>query len=224
VLVTGKKGFLGSRLEGRGFDKPYDIRNVWQLSEALRGEDCVVHLAALKDVEGSYANPVGYWDVNVGGTIALLKAMKGRGVDRLVFASTVSIYGNSPYGATKRACEELIKSSGVKYGILRIHNMIPNPLHDQALAGMVDVYGDDFPTPDGTRVLDFMPVEEVVEAINLAVEKTKTESFCVDVATGVPTSVMDVVKWYGAKHRVFPRRSTQAYSVGDPSGMIYLRS
>jgi UDP-glucuronate 4-epimerase len=85
--------------------------------------DCVIHLAARAGVRPSIEDPLLYQDVNVCGTNKLLEAMRGSGHDRLVFASSSSVYGNnkkvpfsesdsvdfpiSPYAASKKAGELL---------------------------------------------------------------------------------------------------------------------
>jgi UDP-glucuronate 4-epimerase len=83
--------------------------------------DVVVHLAALAGVRPSIANPLRYGEVNITGTLRVLEACASRGVARLVFASSSSVYGvdsavpfresdpcgkpASPYAATKRSGE-----------------------------------------------------------------------------------------------------------------------
>ncbi len=85
--------------------------------------DAVVHFAALKAVGESCEKPLDYFDNNIGGTIALLQAMKAAGVRRLVFSSSATVYGDpdrvpvredaplrvtNPYGRTKLVMEQLI--------------------------------------------------------------------------------------------------------------------
>ncbi len=55
--------------------------------------DAVVHFAALKSVEESVADPGTYFDDNVGGTLAVLRAMADTGVRRFVFSSSCAVYG-----------------------------------------------------------------------------------------------------------------------------------
>lgn len=85
--------------------------------------DCVIHLAAKAGVRPSIENPNEYFDVNVNGTLVILELMKENGINKLVFASSSSVYGNnkkipysesdnvdfpiSPYAASKK-CGELI--------------------------------------------------------------------------------------------------------------------
>jgi UDP-glucuronate 4-epimerase len=100
-----------------------DVRAPGDLDRALSGgpADAVIHLAALAGVQPSLAEPARYADVNVTGTIRVAEACRARGVHRLLFASSSSVYGLdsatpfkesdpclhpvSPYAATKRAGE-----------------------------------------------------------------------------------------------------------------------
>jgi len=97
-------GFVGSVLTDRRFD-------------------AVLHFGALSLVGESVENPALYWTTNVGGGLALLEAMRRRGMRRIVFSSTAAVYGNpvadvitedhpthpiNPYGRTKLAFEQAI--------------------------------------------------------------------------------------------------------------------
>ncbi len=86
--------------------------------------DGVIHFAALKAVGESMAKPLAYYDNNVGGTLALLAAMRRAEVRRLVFSSSATVYGapdalpipesapirtTNPYGATKAMIEQILR-------------------------------------------------------------------------------------------------------------------
>ncbi|QNI84106.1 UDP-glucose 4-epimerase [Synechococcus sp. PROS-7-1] len=98
-----------------------------QLFAAAQSRGCpieaVVHFAGLKAVGESVQNPLHYWDVNVGGTVSLVKAMQEFGCRTLVFSSSATLYGYpdevpikegapiqpiNPYGHTKAAVERLL--------------------------------------------------------------------------------------------------------------------
>ncbi|KAF1709995.1 UDP-glucose 4-epimerase GalE [Pseudoxanthomonas kalamensis DSM 18571] len=102
-----------------------DIRDAAAMDRmfALRPVDAVMHFAALKAVGESCEKPLDYFDNNIGGSIALLQAMRRAGVRRLVFSSSATVYGDpervpvtedarlqvsNPYGRTKLVVEELI--------------------------------------------------------------------------------------------------------------------
>jgi len=110
-----------------------DLREPGALAEALEGVDAVIHMAARAGVRRSIAEPALYVDNNVRGAQVLIDAMLERGVDRLVYASSSSVYGaradgpfreadpvatpESPYAATKMAGELLIHAASRTRGL-----------------------------------------------------------------------------------------------------------
>lgn len=157
VLVTGGAGFIGSHvldvLEAHGhtpvsFDLAGaprhaagrfesfagDIADPDAVGSALRGCDAVVHLAAVADVNDVVADPERASRVNVVGTQVILEAARRQGLARVVYGSTVWVYGDSPvdgtvdetaalalprhlYTATKIAGEMYTLSYGQLYGV-----------------------------------------------------------------------------------------------------------
>ncbi len=97
-----------------------DIRDKSKIQEFCEGLDCVIHLAAAHHDFGITDEE--YFDVNQKGTQILLEAMTNQGIDKLIFYSTVAVYGTknlpanentppapeSPYGASKLAAEKII--------------------------------------------------------------------------------------------------------------------
>ena len=167
VLVTGGAGYIGSitvrLLCERGYsvvvldslEKGYrealgdtpliegDIRDATLLDRvfAERTFDAVIHFAASKAVNESVANPLKYFENNVGGTMALLSAMRRVGVRQFVFSSTAAVYGTpdytpvdeahptrpeSPYGESKLLVERMLgwldSSGDVRSVSLRYYN------------------------------------------------------------------------------------------------------
>src|SRR5271157_2823988 len=166
LLITGAAGFLGSALANRLEREGHTVRGVDDLSTGdpgvllpevhfTRGDvndrpklwtllqevDCVFHLAARVLVPESVLYPREYNQVNVGGTVTLMEAMRDVGVKRVVFISSGAIYGQqtvqpvreealpnpfSPYAVSKLAAEYYIRTIGRLYGIetvcLRVFN------------------------------------------------------------------------------------------------------
>lgn len=122
-----------------------DIRDAQALDrvfEHVRPE-AVLHFAAFKAVGESCARPLDYFDNNIAGSIVLLQAMERRGVRRIVFSSSATVYGQpqrlpvgedealcaaNPYGRTKIVVEQLIDDlvahAGFKAAILRYFNPV----------------------------------------------------------------------------------------------------
>ena len=103
-----------------------DVRDASALRVAFHDHPiaAVIHCASLKGVAESEARPLAYYDVNVGGTLALIEVMGEAGVATLVFSSAASVYGDandlrlseetvleavSVYGRTKRVVEDLLR-------------------------------------------------------------------------------------------------------------------
>ena len=170
-----------------------------------RSIDAVIHFAAKKYVRESVQIPLGYYGVNVGGTISLVSAMLKHHVDRLVFSSSCSIYGSghnapisedaetrptNPYARSKLMCEQILADACHRYPdlsviALRYFNPIGGhtsgalgedprgapsnilPYMMQVAAGRreyLEVYADDYDTPDGSGVRDYIHVLDVAEA------------------------------------------------------------
>jgi UDP-glucose 4-epimerase len=117
-----------------------DLRERPALDAALReGADAVIHFAGLKAVGESVEKPQLYHDNNVRGSAVLLEAMAARGVRRIVFSSSATVYGDpqklpltedhrlqatNPYGENKIEIEQLLKQSAIQYAALRYFNPI----------------------------------------------------------------------------------------------------
>ncbi len=178
------------------------LRQIFQ-KEQLAG---VIHFAASKAVGESVEKPLMYYENNLGSTVLLLKIMREFGVKNFVFSSSCTVYGQpdylpvteatprqeaaSPYGNTKRICEDIIRDvvaskAGLKAIALRYFNPIgahesavigelprgvPSnlvPFLTQAAAGLrekLTVFGSDYNTPDGTCIRDFIHVVDLAKA------------------------------------------------------------
>lgn len=218
ALITGGSGYLGSHLAKKltenGFEvhildikKPQheyfnsyfyiDIRQDLDDIFKYNQYDIVYHLAGRIEVGLSKVEPTEFWDVNVGGTVNLLNAMKKYNVKNIVFSSTAAVYlasdkpikeyelktNNSVYGKTKMACEEAIIDSGLNHIIFRFFNLAG--ADDSGFVGENHepethlipnllkqqaplIYGDDYKTRDGTCIRDYVHVNDVAEACLLS--------------------------------------------------------
>ncbi len=123
-----------------------DVRDAAALQRAFSGAsiEAVVHFAGLKSVSESVANPALYFDNNVGGTGVLLRAMDSHGIERIVFSSSATVYGEperlpyaeshrlqpaNPYGQSKLEIERLLSSQAAgratfRHATLRYFNPI----------------------------------------------------------------------------------------------------
>jgi GDP-4-dehydro-6-deoxy-D-mannose reductase len=145
LLITGATGFAGRHLascaaalghEVHGLEPGVDVRDGAALAGALRevGPDAVAHLAGASSVGGSFADPLGTWDVNLGGTLALLEALRAGAPEvRALIVSSGEVYGRvapdelpagadtplrplSPYGASKAAADLAAAQYRAAYG------------------------------------------------------------------------------------------------------------
>lgn len=218
-----------------------DVRDKAQLAAVLRGKsyDAVIHFAALKSVAESVAEPLRYYDHNVGGSIALLQAMAQAGCHRLVYSSSATVYGDpenlplheqsrvrpvNPYGMTKHLVEQMLvdlaaRSSAWSIAILRYFNPagahpsaligespsgVPNnllPYIGQVAAGQrphLQVFGNDYPTRDGTGVRDYIHVCDLARGHFCALEWAKTHrgADVFNLGTGRGYSVMEILRAY----------------------------
>ena len=153
------------------------------------GITSVIHLAAKAGVRPSIADPVGYTRANLLGTSSVLEACKAGGVDRIVVASSSSVYGNnekvpfaeddpvehpiSPYASTKRGCELLCHThhhlTGAAVGCLRFFTVFgPRQRPDLAISLFLDrvsrgetitMFGD------GSMSRDFTFVDDIVSGV-----------------------------------------------------------
>ncbi len=156
--------------------------------------DVLLHLAARAGVRASIADPELYHEVNVVGTNILLEACRRHSVNRIVFASSSSVYGNqkktpfsetdetenpiSPYAATKRAAENLCysysKMYGLKINVLRFFTVYgPNGRPDMAplmFTKAIDAGETIKRFGDGSSKRDYTFIDDIVSGILSAVD------------------------------------------------------
>ena len=224
----------------------------------------VIHFAAYKAVGESMEQPLRYYNNNVAGSIALVRALMANGVEKIVFSSSAAVYGNpdhvpvtedaplrpeSVYAETKAIVEKFLascESIGLRSVSLRYFNaagasadasigedwsMSQNlvPLVMKALLGFsgpLNVFGNDYPTPDGTCTRDYIHVEDLAAAHIKALDYLNGggKTLACNVGTGIATSVLEVIniaeQVSGQKvpHIIASRRAGDPVSVfADPT-------
>ena len=245
-LITGAAGFLGSALanhiamEGhqvRGLDdlsngSPEaisadvhftrgDVRDRPKLWTLLQDIDCVYHLAARVSVPESIIYPREYNEVNVGGTVSLMEAMRDVGVRRVVLISSGAVYGDqqeqplresnfpnpkSPYAVSKLAAEYYVRTIGKLYGIetvsLRVFNAYGPGQHMPASHPPVIMNllrqavrgGTIVVHGDGNQTRDYVYVDDVVSAMIAAATAPNLDNQVINIGHGTETSVRDLVR------------------------------
>ncbi|MCL2497678.1 MAG: UDP-glucose 4-epimerase GalE [Symbiobacteriaceae bacterium] len=200
----------------------------------------VMHFAALKAVAQSVADPLAYYDNNVGSTISLCRVMDAAGVHRLVYSSSATVYGlaekmplteedpvnsaeaTNPYGRSKIICEGLLQDLSMSnpawsIALLRYFNPIgahPSgmlgefplgvprnimPLITQVALGTREIFhvtGNDYPTPDGTCLRDYIHISDLVAGHTAALDFLATNTGChpFNLGNGKGYSVLQVLK------------------------------
>jgi UDP-glucose 4-epimerase len=271
ILITGGAGFLGAALANRLVKEGHtvlalddltagdprrlspaalltrgDVRDVPKLWTLLQGVDCVYHLAARVRVPESIHYPSDYNAVNVGGTVAVMEAMRDTGVRRVVFASSGALYGeqahqpvheqqlpnpNSPYGVSKVAAEYYLATLGTLYDIetvsLRVFNaygpgqdLPPSypPVVPQLLR-QAQAGGSLVIFGDGAQTRDFVFLDDVVDALVAAATATGVNRAVINIGSGWEISINDLASCVA---RVSGKQISVLYNQGQAGGVSRL--
>jgi len=211
------------------------LQRVFQLHQP----DAVVHFAAHKAVGESMSRPLDYYANNVGGLVAICRAMQGAGCRHIVFSSSATVYGEpehlpigedsrlsatNPYGQTKLMGETVLRdlvASDQRWKVATLRYFNPVGAHESGLIGEdprgtpnnlmpyvaqvavgrrahLQVYGNDYDTPDGTGVRDYIHVNDLAEGHVAALRYLfdADRSLTVNLGTGQGYSVLDLVRAY----------------------------
>ncbi len=217
ILVTGASGQIGSYVleelrgghEVRGMDvaeQPYphlrqctrrmDIRS-GEVKEACAGVDAIVHLAAQVSVEKSLEDPLYDCDINLTGTLNMLRAASDCSADLFLYVSSAAVYGNprylpvdeehpteplSFYGASKMSAESYVRAFGdslnLPYIIVRPFNVYsPRAAPDSPYSGVITRFVENarhgrplVVEGDGEQTRDFVHAEDVARMISMSLE------------------------------------------------------
>jgi UDP-glucose 4-epimerase len=173
--------------------------------------DVIVHLAGLIQVEESVAHPTKYYSTNLGGTVNMLR-QNVNGEPHFIFASTAGAFdAQSPYARSKLAAEDVIKEKSKNYTIFRFFNVAGSDgMHRQVgrashliriaaetAAGKRDymsIYGEDYDTPDGSCVRDYIHVVDLVNSIRDTIKHGPFNTPYECIGSGKGYSVKEVVQ------------------------------
>ncbi len=268
-LVTGGAGFLGSALANRlvqqghhvrvlddlsGGDQQRldervvftrgDTRDIPKLWALLKGVDCVYHLAARVSVQESILYPVEYNEVNVGGTVSLMTAVRDARVKRVVFTSSGAAYGEqeqqpvretarlkpgSPYAVSKMAAEGYVLALGALWGIesviLRVFNVygpgqsIP-PTHAPVIPRFLKqilAAGSLVIYGNGLQSRDFVYVSDAVDALVSASQAANVDRAVINVGSGQEVTINALVD---AIERATKRTAHRLYNEVEETGGV----
>lgn len=244
-LITGAAGFLGSALANRLVSEGHvvfglddlstgdpkklvssvkfsmgDVNDRSKLWTLLQEVDCVYHLAARVSVPESMLYPCEYNQVNVGGTVTLMEAMRDVGVHRVVLVSSGTVYGNqptqpvnehaipnprSPYAVSKLSAEYYVKTIGSLWGIetvcLRVFNAYgpgqhAPAVHTPVIPGFLRQAwenGTIVVHGDGNQTRDYVYVDDVVKAMLAAATAPGINLSTINIGSGTETSIRELV-------------------------------
>ena len=253
ILVTGGAGFIGRNLaehllknneitiyddlsnstkeklaplikNGAKFIKG-DILDFDLLSKVSQNMELVIHLAAKSDVSESVIHPEITSNVNLNGTINVLKCCAQNKIKKIIFASSAAVYGDckdlsikeeskteplSPYGASKIAAENEIKKYANEFGfdaiILRMFNVYgvgQNELYSGVISVFLKNIAHNKPLiiyGDGKQTRDFISIYDIVEAFDCAIVVSGIKTY--NIASGKSVSINKLAEILSARKKI----------------------
>jgi UDP-glucose 4-epimerase len=245
ILVTGGAGFIGSHLVDLLVEKggivtvvdnlsagkimnlkksgkeitfrQVDILDAQRISQIVKENQIIYHLAANADVPKSVKEPKYDFDTNVVGSFNLLKSAVDANIEKFIFASSAAVYGNpvytpmdekhttnpiSPYGASKLMIEHLgrayLDTYGLPFVTMRIFNTYgerqPRYVMYDLLKKLYKDNGKLEVLGTGRQIRDYSYVRDTAKAFVLAAEKGKIGNIY-NIAGGRPVSIRDIVSY-----------------------------
>lgn len=198
----------------------------------------VIHLAGLKAVNESVSYPLKYYENNISSSITLLEAMNKFKINKLIFSSSATVYGNqnssplkenmglqmvSPYSNSKIIIEQLISDyakSNSQFCALSLRYF--NPLGADVKAGLAEqplgepqnlmpilvrsvqkkkifkIFGNNYPTPDGTCIRDYIHVKDLSVAHVTAFKRLHQfpGHRAINLGLGKGASVLEIIRLF----------------------------
>jgi UDP-glucuronate 4-epimerase len=206
----------------------------------LEGADAVVHLAGVAGVRPSFADPALYARVNVEGTAVVQDLAIELGIERFVFASSSSVYGNatplparedapavtpeSPYAASKRSAELVagavcLRVPTMHCAALRFFTVYgPRQRPEMAITRFARAILAGEPITmfgDGSMRRDFTHVDDIVRGVLAALERSPTGFRAYNLGSGAPVDLRQLVHQLGEIAGVEPRVERAPVPLGD---------
>lgn len=248
VLITGGAGFIGSHLSehlltaghsvrvldnlstGKRENLPAhpqlefvlgDIRDRAVVSDAARGMEAIVHLAAVASVQASVDDPTGTHETNFDGTLYLLEAARQENIRRFLYASSAAVYGDntrlplveeeilnplSPYAADKLAGEYYLRFYHAKFGIgttaFRFFNIFgPRQDPSSPYSGVISIFIERVSRGetvtlfgDGRQTRDFVYVGDLARLLVQALMLPETVGQTINVGRGLQCSLIELLE------------------------------
>lgn len=247
ILITGGAGFIGKHLTKFLLEKEHsitifdnfsnstkesinplihigakiiegDITIQDEISNAVKEQDIVIHLAAKISVSESITNPSKIFQVNIDGTKNILAACKNNSIKKIIVASSAAVYGESspnvklseksetnpmsPYGESKLKMEQEIKKfelkNDINYVILRFFNIYGSG-QSKEYAGVISKFIErtrqDKPLEifgDGLQTRDFVSIKDVISSIHKAISFDKNGTF--NIASGRIVTIKELAE------------------------------
>jgi len=196
ILLTGNKGFIGSRLEQTlimqghtviGLDiQTNESENLLFCQFPQDDFDLVIHLAGRSGVRESIKDPAAYWMNNIEASRRLFEAYADT---RILYASSSSAYEPdlNPYAASKYCLEELAErypnTLGMRFHTVYSDTPRPGMFFDKLLMGKLEYVTNHY--------RDFIHISDVVDAIKILIKSTHINGV-VDIGTGNPIKIQDL--------------------------------
>lgn len=271
VVVTGGAGFIGSNLVDALILQNYrviivdnlstgkklninkkatfhkcDIRNLDNLTVIFNQVDYIFHLAALPRIQRSINNPIETNEVNTQGTLNVFEAARRNKIQKVVFASSSSVYGFqkklplqetmvphplSPYSLQKYIGESYAQMYTKLYGLeivnLRFFSVYgPRQNCEEEYATVIGKYiylrsrNKSLPIyGDGLQIRDFTHVDDVVSACIRSIDLSKNAPHIFNVCSGEPYSIIKIAKKFKQPILFQPKREGEVLNSYGHNGL-----